>query len=80
MSGMENAPPALMAAAMEVVQGETANRQITVTDSGSTTHRYSILEGASYGAAEISENGQLSYTADNSYQGADFVVVKVEKC
>ena len=78
LSGMEDAPPILSVGELEVVQGETGPQNISVTDLGSTEHSYSILEQASHGDAEISVSGELRYTANPTYEGYDFVIIRVE--
>ena len=77
-SGMEDDPPALAASTIEVVQGEVATGQVTVTDSGSTEHHYSILEQATYGEAVINESGEITYTANADYEGSDLIIIKVD--
>ena len=77
LSGMEVDPPALTANTIEVIQGQMATQQILVTDSGSTDHSYSIIEEATYGEAHVNASGEISYTANISYEGPDFIIIEV---
>ena len=77
-SGTESDPPSASVNSLEVVQGMSASRMITVTDAGSTQHNYALLEQPSHGSAEIDANGEIRYTANSSYEGPDFVIIKIE--
>ena len=77
-SGTEKSPPMLTVADINVVQGESASAQVSLTDAGSTKHSYSVLEQAAHGSFQINAQGNIRYTADATYQGPDFVIIKVE--
>lgn len=73
-----NAAPAPTAQEIVVAAGDTASTAVAANDpDAGDSESYQVSVVPEHGTAEISATGELSFTADTDYEGADQLTVRV---
>lgn len=74
----ENFPPVISPLSLSVLEGESVTGQISFTDvNQGQSYTYSIVSQPSFGVAEISDSGLLSYTPAQGSTSDDNVTVRI---